>query len=88
MGVDFKIKTLDDEGKKLKLQVWDTSGQERFRTVTQTYYKGAQAIILVYSVDDRESFKNITNWMSTIEQWSSENVCVMLIGIKYYYVRK
>ena len=45
--------------KKIKLQIWDTAGQERFKTITQTYYKGAMGIVLVYSVDDRNSFLNI-----------------------------
>jgi GTPase SAR1 family protein len=38
--------------KKIKMQIWDTAGQERFRTITQTYYKGAEGIILAYSIDD------------------------------------
>ena len=47
-GIDFKIKTINIDEKRVKLQVWDTAGQERFRTITQTYYKGAMGIILVY----------------------------------------
>ena len=56
LGIDFKLKTIEVGGKKVKIQIWDTAGQERFRTITQTYYKGAQGIILVYGVDDRVSF--------------------------------
>lgn len=50
IGIDFKIKTIDVDGKKIRLQIWDTAGQERFKTITQTYYKGAMGIIMVYAV--------------------------------------
>lgn len=63
LGVDFKIKTVEVEGKKLKLQIWDTAGQERFRNITKTYYKGAQGVILAYSVTDRQSFENVEGWL-------------------------
>ncbi len=53
IGVDFSAKVIQLENKKVKLQVWDTAGQERFRTITETYYKGAAGIMLVYSVGNR-----------------------------------
>ena len=64
------------------MQIWDTAGQERFKTITQTYYKGAMGIILTYAVDDRDSFKNIENWMRQIKLHASENVCRILVGNK------
>jgi Ras-related protein Rab-8A len=59
IGVDFKIKILPINGYKIKLQIWDTAGQERFKNVNQTYYKGAISVILVYAVDNPESFDNV-----------------------------
>lgn len=56
IGVDFKIKTLELDGYRLKFQIWDTAGQERYKNVAQTYYKGASGIILAYSVTDQKSF--------------------------------
>lgn len=64
IGVDFSVKYVQVEDRKLKLQIWDTAGQERFRTITETYYKGAAGIILVYSVDNEESFRSICNHAS------------------------
>jgi GTPase SAR1 family protein len=55
------------EGKIMRMQIWDTAGQERFKTITQTYYKGAHAIILAYSIDDEESFNCLFNWLKQIK---------------------
>lgn len=56
IGVDFRNKNIDVEDKKIKLQLWDTAGQERFKNVNQTYFKGAMAVILTYSITNRDSF--------------------------------
>jgi hypothetical protein len=57
-------------------------GQERFRTITTAYYRGAMGILLVYDVTDDKSFNNIRNWIRNIEQYASENVNKILIGNK------
>jgi len=61
IGIDFKIKNIMLEGKRIKLQIWDTAGEERFRTITTSYLRGAQGIILVYDVTDRGSFNVSTH---------------------------
>ena len=66
IGVDFKIKTIELDGYRLKYQIWDTAGQERYKNVAQTYYKGAAGILLTYSVTDEKSFNNIGNYMNQI----------------------
>ncbi|KAG7017389.1 Ras-related protein RABC2a [Cucurbita argyrosperma subsp. argyrosperma] len=98
IGVDFKIKLLKVGGKRLKLTIWDTdglilnlfkpwflaAGQERFRTLTSSYYRGAQGIILVYDVTRRETFENLSDvWAKEVELYSTNKDCVkMLIGNK------
>jgi Ras-related protein Rab-1A len=82
IGVDFKIKTMNVGDKMVKLQIWDTAGQERFRTITSSYYRGAQGIIVVYDITDLESFNNVKQWLSEIDRYASENVDKLLVGNK------
>jgi Ras-related protein Rab-8A len=59
-----------------------TTGQERFRTITTAYYRGAMGILLVYDVTDEQSFQNIRNWIRNIEQHAADNVDKLLVGNK------
>ncbi|KAJ3615617.1 hypothetical protein Zmor_016279 [Zophobas morio] len=82
IGIDFKIKTIEIDGKTIKLQIWDTAGQERFRTITMAYYRGAMGIMLVYDITNRKSFENIQQWMKNIEQNASNDVEKIILGNK------
>ena len=82
IGVDFKIKTVEYNGKKIKLQIWDTAGQERFRTITSSYYRGAQGVVIVYDVTDKRSFDNVKLWMQEIERYACSNSLKFLFGNK------
>jgi Ras-related protein Rab-8A len=63
-------------------QIWDTAGQERFRTITTSYFRGAQGILLVYDVTDRGSFTSIKTWVDEIERNADKHVNKILIGNK------
>lgn len=82
IGVDFRIRTIELEGKQAKLQIWDTAGQERFRTITSSYYRGAHGIIIIYDVSNRHSFLHIKQWLLEIDRHASENVNRLLVGNK------
>ncbi|XP_057496864.1 ras-related protein RABC1-like [Actinidia eriantha] len=84
IGVDFKVKYVSIGGKKLKLAIWDTAGQERFRTLTSSYYRGAQGIIMVYDVTRRETFTNLSEvWAKEIDLYATNQDCIkMLVGNK------
>ncbi|XP_078385830.1 ras-related protein Rab-18-like isoform X1 [Cetorhinus maximus] len=83
IGVDFKVKAVKFEGNNVKLAIWDTAGQERFRTLTPSYYRGAQGVILVYDVTRRETFGKLDNWLNELETFSTKHGIVkMLVGNK------
>nr|XP_020443857.1 ras-related protein ORAB-1-like isoform X1 [Monopterus albus] len=88
IGVDFKIRTIDLDGKTVKLQIWDTAGQERFRTITSSYYRGAHGIIIVYDVTEQESFNNVRQWLDEIDRYACENISRLLVGNKSDLVSK
>ncbi|EJK72074.1 hypothetical protein THAOC_06432 [Thalassiosira oceanica] len=85
IGVDFKVKHLELNSKRIKLTVWDTAGQERFRTLTSSYYRGAQGVVMVYDVTRRDSFDNLDHWLKEIQLYSpnsGEGVVKLLVGNK------
>lgn len=83
IGVDFKVKTLQVEGNRAKLAIWDTAGQERFRTLTPSYYRGAQGVILVYDVSSKSSFSKLETWLNELETFSTKHdIIKMLVGNK------
>lgn len=83
IGVDFRFRTLPIDGKVVKLQIWDTAGQEKFRTITSAYYKGADGIVLVYDTTNAQSFEEIDKyWIGEVEQYAEANVELLLIGNK------
>ena len=81
IGVDFRYKKLTLGSRSVKLQMWDTAGQERYRTITTAYYRGAQAVLMVYDVTSAESFENVARWMSDVKSVSSNSI-VVLVGNK------
>ena len=82
IGVDFRFRSLRHSGKKIKLQIWDTAGQERYRTITNAYYKGADGIVLVFDLFDRQSFTNLDNWLKEVENHAQPDIQIIVIANK------
>ncbi|KAF7552319.1 hypothetical protein G7Z17_g4387 [Cylindrodendrum hubeiense] len=81
IGLDFKIRTTEVDGKRVKLQLWDTASQGRYRTITSAYYRGAAGIFLVYDVTNEESFNGIRIWNEEVDRNTDDrHVKKMLIG--------
>ena len=82
IGVDYRDKFVTIDDQNVKLQIWDTAGQERFRTITSSYYRGANGIIVVYDTTEADSFENVKHWLSEIERYATDGVVKMLVGNK------
>jgi Ras-related protein Rab-1A len=82
IGVDFRIKTVGFENKLIKLQIWDTAGPERFRTITSAYYRGCHGILVMFDVQDRRSFESVPHWMDQISANANQACKRILVGCK------
>eukprot|EP00831_Metopus_contortus_P060248 TRINITY_DN5214_c0_g1_i6.p1 TRINITY_DN5214_c0_g1~~TRINITY_DN5214_c0_g1_i6.p1 ORF type:complete len:177 (-),score=26.64 TRINITY_DN5214_c0_g1_i6:188-718(-) len=82
LGVDFKLKKAQINGENVKLEIWDTGGQERFRTITKSYYERAMGIILVYDCSDERSFHDIRSWLKNIENHAHKDIVKLLVAAK------
>merc|ERR1712232_1477489 len=82
IGVEFGARVIPVEDTQIKLQIWDTAGQECFRSITRSYYSGAIGALLVYDISRRDSFKHCTRWLEEVRAQASSDMPVMLIGNK------
>ena len=83
IGLDYKLKYVQlDSGQVIKVQLWDTAGQDRYRTIAKNYYKGSHGILLLYDVTKTSSFENIREWIKDIREEVYEKAIIFLIGNK------
>lgn len=84
IGVDYKTKVFQEEksAQLIKLQIWDTAGQDKFRCITKNYFRGSNGILLIYDITNQNSFKNIRNWVSQIKESLADEACIVLVGNK------
>ena len=84
LGCDFHMKTISINQKIIKIQIWDTAGMEKYQSITKSYYRGAQACIIVFDITDRQSFESIGNWIENFNKFSNPNIekIIVLIGNK------
>jgi Ras-related protein Rab-1A len=82
IGHDIKRKTVEWRGRTIKLILNDTAGQERFRTVTASFYRGCNGIIIVYDICSTESFERVPDWLSEARGYTNDDIAVILVGNK------
>jgi len=82
VGVEFGSKTVEVSGKMIKLQCWDTAGQDRFRSIVRSYYRGAAGALLVYDITRRDSFEHITQWLTEARNHADPDLVITLVGNK------
>jgi len=84
VGMDIRIKNIDMDGKVVKLQVWDTAGQERYRGITKAFHRGANGVMFIYDITNRQSFQRLQNWISDFEKSTTaiEPTPMLVVGNK------
>lgn len=82
IGVEFGARTIQINNQEVKLQIWDTAGQESFRSITRSYYRGACGALLVFDVTNRSSFQSLQGWLDDALANCNVNITVMLVGNK------
>ncbi|CAL5983481.1 Rab2a [Hexamita inflata] len=81
-GNQFKRKIIQIEDKQIKFQIWDTAGQEKFRSLAYLYYRSAIAVVLVFDVTNRETFNNLHYWIKEVKAKGDENAIIVIVGNK------
>lgn len=82
IGVEYQSTTIQCGNQTVQLQIWDTAGQEKFQSISKTYYRNAVGILLVFDITDRKSFDNLSTWINEAERLCDPNAVVHLIGNK------
>ena len=82
IGVEFGAKNVDISNKKFRLQIWDTAGQENYRSITRAYYKNSVCALVVYDISSRDSFNNVTTWIEDCKNQSPKTIFMALVGNK------
>ena len=82
IGVDFFCIFSDIDSKIYKLQIWDTAGQEKFRSITRSYYKNSKIILLMFDLNDYDSIEHINKWIAEVYHFCGEDIKIFLIGNK------
>ena len=82
IGVEFGSRMLSMDQKEIKLQIWDTAGQESFRSITRSYYRGAAGALLVYDITRRDTFSHLSNWLQDARENGNPDMVITLVGNK------
>ena len=82
IGIDFQFKNMIKFDKRIRLQIWDTAGQERYKVVAKNYFNSSDGFVILYDITNKESFQNVTSWVSQINDIASKAVKFILFGNK------
>ena len=82
IGVEFGAKNIEIRNKTYRIQIWDTAGQENFRSITRAYYKNSVCALVVYDISSRDSFNNVSTWIEDCKNQSPKTIFMVLVGNK------
>lgn len=88
IGVEFSPKKIIIDNEEIKLHIWDLSGQEKFRSITTSYYRNCHGIIVAFDITNLESFKNLNKILLDVYKFSEPNTCIVLVGNKCDLIEK
>lgn len=84
IGLEFGYYYYNFDGKKVKLQIWDTAGQEVFHSITRSFYRDTVCALLVFDITNRTSYNHIKSWLTDISTYNTNiNIIKILVGNKY-----
>ena len=82
IGLEFGSKNIEIKKKTYRIQIWDTAGQETFRSITRSYFKNSVCALVVYDITNRKSFEDVNIWIEEIQNQSPKTVLIVLVGNK------
>ena len=83
IGLNYRIKTLNIDNNPIRMQIWDTSGEEKFKAIAKNFYRGAHGVLLIYDICEKNSFLDVKSWIEQIiENTDNDNLVMILCGNK------
>ncbi|EAX90898.1 small GTP-binding protein, putative [Trichomonas vaginalis G3] len=82
IGVEYETTTIEVDGDKIKLNIWDTAGQEKFRSISRAYFREAMCVLLVFSLTDKQSFEDMSQWLSDVRQLCDHKASILIVANK------
>src|SRR5690606_21149060 len=82
IGLDFKTKNITINNEVIKLNIWDTAGQEKYGSITRNCYRGADGILIAFAIDDIVSFQHVSNWLESAQKYAEQSTVISLVGTK------
>ena len=83
IGLNYRIKTINIDNNPIKMQIWDTSGEEKFKAIAKNFYRGAHGVLLVYDICEKKGFLDVKSWIEQIiENTDNDNIVMILCGNK------
>jgi Ras-related protein Rab-2A len=82
IGCEFMAKNITVKDRNIRIQIWDTAGQETYRSITRTYYKSSTCAFIIYDVTDKKSFSNVSSWLDECKEMCYKDILICLVGNK------
>ena len=82
IGCEFMSKNIQVKDREVRIQIWDTAGQETYRSITRTYYKSSTCAFIIYDITDRKTFANVSSWLKECREMCYKDILICLVGNK------